>query len=1124
MVIAAKDSATDSIRKIKGEAKMLVSRPFTAVFKAKDEISGVIKNITDKVFSLKTLAAGVILGGASKAAFDSTIGSAARIEQEKVAMNHFVKNANPGADSTKIQKVSDDFIAQLRQNANETPFGTNEVLSAGRRAINIVNGDTKKSMDLVNLAEDMSALNPGKSVMDSMEALADLKTGEFERMKEFGFKFSADQFKGLVGKGPKDTLTDAENNAAYDLLVKNSLSPTFKGGAKELSNTVAGQWSTTTGNLEAMGADLGSAFLPAINKVLIPINAELDKIGKSKAFANLQSDLMKFAGEGANKAVNFLKGFENKDTVQQYENEFNKFVKSAKEFKDAMIEIGRAGKTVYEALQPFLQFLIEHPKLLEGFFAVKIGGSLLKGGFDSFKNIKEMIKEFPKLEAALKTMVKNGGGGLKGVLKLPFTGLKDAFGFGKDIAKWIPGLFSVTGKNITSTFKGGQSVIKNFFGLFPKGVKSAISALNTFKSTLKGVSLIKPLQEAFAGFKNLGVIKELPKTLSEVFGPVKTLFSSLGNVIKIFSNGAVKALRTFFTVIAANPVVATIIGIIAIAALLYEAWIHDWGGIQEKTQSVINEIKLAWDGLEKAWERLKEFFANPIQATIKFVQEGTAVTVPKGTTQGGGSGPQGLAIDSGNFKFNAIGTNNWMGGLTWVGENGPELIELPSGSKIYSNSKSMSMLSAMKAPAVGISKTMTSLTSQFLEWGKDMPAELAKGIDSLSDNAVNSVTSMANKIKRIIHFTKPDEGPLRDSDTYGPDMVKSISTGIQNNVSVATNATTLMATNMRNVITQLIKDTYTYGQQIVSELGRGVQDTESSLVDIVKTLTDKVIEQFKSGFGIHSPSIIMYKIGSFLLKGLINGMTSEDMQGFIKNWIGSMVGAAGGAVSGNLAEWITAAMALTGVSSDWFGPLASIIEHESGGDPMSINLWDSNAAAGHPSKGLMQLIDENMSDYHLPGMDNIYDPISNIAAGIRYIQDRYGSVYNVPGIRNMASGGSYVGYALGTSYSLPGWHWVGENGPELMNLPGGTQVKDNFTSMKMAKSLMQPLQNKKLAPLLNKDTSKVIVNLNKDNSKQSPNINIAKLAEQIIVREEADIGKITDALTKKLLKVHLNMA
>lgn len=46
---------------------------------------------------------------------------------------------------------------------------------------------------------------------------------------------------------------------------------------------------------------------------------------------------------------------------------------------------------------------------------------------------------------------------------------------------------------------------------------------------------------------------------------------------------------------------------------------------------------------------------------------------------------------SGNWAGNAGGTENWRGGLTWVGENGPELLMLPSGSQIYSAQESRGM-------------------------------------------------------------------------------------------------------------------------------------------------------------------------------------------------------------------------------------------------------------------------------------------------------------------------------------------------------------------------------------------------------------------------------------------------
>ncbi|MGW2559542.1 transglycosylase SLT domain-containing protein [Streptomyces sp. NPDC001514] len=71
---------------------------------------------------------------------------------------------------------------------------------------------------------------------------------------------------------------------------------------------------------------------------------------------------------------------------------------------------------------------------------------------------------------------------------------------------------------------------------------------------------------------------------------------------------------------------------------------------------------------------------------------------------------------------------------------------------------------------------------------------------------------------------------------------------------------------------------------------------------------------------------------------------------------------------------------------------------ESSGDPYAINLWDSNAKAGIPSKGLMQVIDPTFRTYHVDGTPwDIYNPISNITAACNYAAHRYGSIDNVNG-------------------------------------------------------------------------------------------------------------------------------
>ncbi|MEV6140710.1 transglycosylase SLT domain-containing protein [Nocardia sp. NPDC051990] len=119
--------------------------------------------------------------------------------------------------------------------------------------------------------------------------------------------------------------------------------------------------------------------------------------------------------------------------------------------------------------------------------------------------------------------------------------------------------------------------------------------------------------------------------------------------------------------------------------------------------------------------------------------------------------------------------------------------------------------------------------------------------------------------------------------------------------------------------------------------------------------------------------------------------------------------------SGRTGQWINDALrvlAANGYDTRHINPadIAAIIQHESAGDPNAINLWDSNAAKGTPSKGLMQTIDPTFNAYALPGHRDIWNPVDNIIAGVRYAIDRYGSVSNVPGIQAMHQGGHYVGY------------------------------------------------------------------------------------------------------------------
>ncbi|MEW2250176.1 MULTISPECIES: transglycosylase SLT domain-containing protein [unclassified Streptomyces] len=112
----------------------------------------------------------------------------------------------------------------------------------------------------------------------------------------------------------------------------------------------------------------------------------------------------------------------------------------------------------------------------------------------------------------------------------------------------------------------------------------------------------------------------------------------------------------------------------------------------------------------------------------------------------------------------------------------------------------------------------------------------------------------------------------------------------------------------------------------------------------------------------------------------------------------TVITAANSVYPNNLDGWIRQSldiMAQRGIPGTYDGIYRNIIR-ESSGNPAAINLWDSNAAAGTPSKGLLQVIDPTFLAYHVPGTSmDPYDPIANITAACNYAAARYGSIDNV---------------------------------------------------------------------------------------------------------------------------------
>lgn len=136
--------------------------------------------------------------------------------------------------------------------------------------------------------------------------------------------------------------------------------------------------------------------------------------------------------------------------------------------------------------------------------------------------------------------------------------------------------------------------------------------------------------------------------------------------------------------------------------------------------------------------------------------------------------------------------------------------------------------------------------------------------------------------------------------------------------------------------------------------------------------------------------------------GLAGGIVNKTFDGikeYIKGIFDKLVPKVNYRPSAGVEQWKSVAkyaLQLEGQYSEAnLSRLLMQMQTESGGNPRAINNWDINAKRGTPSKGLMQVIDPTFRAYARPGYSsNIYDPLSNILASIRYTVSRYGSLSN----------------------------------------------------------------------------------------------------------------------------------
>jgi len=124
------------------------------------------------------------------------------------------------------------------------------------------------------------------------------------------------------------------------------------------------------------------------------------------------------------------------------------------------------------------------------------------------------------------------------------------------------------------------------------------------------------------------------------------------------------------------------------------------------------------------------------------------------------------------------------------------------GSQFISNIKNgisggvYSVVNAVGNMNSQICNKIQELISSAWSWGSDFMQGFKSGIDSFINGVIDSVSGLASKIKRLLHFSSPDEGPLADYETWMPDFMKGLAQGINSNAYRVTDSIKALTDNM----------------------------------------------------------------------------------------------------------------------------------------------------------------------------------------------------------------------------------------------------------------------------------------------------------------------------------------
>lgn len=338
-----------------------------------------------------------------------------------------------------------------------------------------------------------------------------------------------------------------------------------------------------------------------------------------------------------------------------------------------------------------------------------------------------------------------------------------------------------------------DNIIAPFGSGFLKGFSDAATLIYKFLREILG-PLYDKIQDVF------GYIDEHGDTISKISEKIGYAAGVIAAIIATIM--AVKAAISVVTIVIGaltNPVglvIAAIAALIAIFVKLYvenEEFRNFVDGIIKWAQEIIPGII---QGIQNGWSRFKEWWSqlwkNPIQ-WFKNI----------------------FGIHSPSAVFAGFGVNIIQGLINGINSLIQRVFSIPS------RIRSALDLSSLAASARG--------------WGSDFVNGLVGGINGLVGMASQAAANVARSVRRILHFSRPDEGPLRDYETWMPDFMKGLAKGIDDNSNLVYDSVNELSAGMKSAMSVPTLGIGGVSGQFGSDMGSFTQaqmDANASLADV----------------------------------------------------------------------------------------------------------------------------------------------------------------------------------------------------------------------------------------------------------------------------------------------------